>query len=323
MPEYRIVTHRRALSLAFTDPAKGRIRIALGTNDRGLAEARARQIWQARKEPASDRVADLWKAYVADKRIDDIDVDPSGSMLKALSPSFGNLIGHAITRDHCRTHYDRRRRKRRSDSTIRKELEMLRAALRHRLGAQAPAIWMPPPAKPRERHLDKDEVARLLAAVEAPHVRLFIILAITTGARMSALLDLTWNRVNFDDGFLDLNPGGRHITNKRRSIVPINARAKAALEDARAASLTDYVIEYGGGPIKSIKKAVAAAARRSGVTCSPHVFRHTAGVWMAQADVPMSKISQVLGHTTSRVTERHYARFSPSFLRDASEALEW
>ena len=38
------------------------------------------------------------------------------------------------------------------------------------------------------------------------------------------------------------------------------------------------------------------AAVRSGVPCSPHVFRHTAGVWMAQADVPMQKISQFLGH---------------------------
>jgi hypothetical protein len=58
-------------------------------------------------------------------------------------------------------------------------------------------------------------------------------------------------------------------------------------------------------------------------SCSPHVFRHTAGVWMAQADVPMQKISQFLGHTSTRVTERTYARHSPSFMRDAAAALNF
>ncbi|MFM7028476.1 MAG: tyrosine-type recombinase/integrase, partial [Chakrabartia sp.] len=81
--------------------------------------------------------------------------------------------------------------------------------------------------------------------------------------------------------------------------------------------------EWDGKPIKSIKKAVKRAADRSGVCCSPHVFRHTAGVWMAQADVPMQKIAQFLGHTTTRVTENTYARYSPSFMRDAATALEF
>jgi hypothetical protein len=56
--------------------------------------------------------------------------------------------------------------------------------------------------------------------------------------------------------------------------------------------------------VKSVKKATRKAAERSNVPCSPHVFRHTAGVWMGQADVPMQKISQFLGHTSMRVTER-------------------
>lgn len=41
---------------------------------------------------------------------------------------------------------------------------------------------------------------------------------------------------------------------------------------------------------------------------------------MAQADVPMQKISQYLGHTSTRVTESTYARYSPSFMRDAGKA---
>ena len=87
--------------------------------------------------------------------------------------------------------------------------------------------------------------------------------------------------------------------------------------------MTDFVIEWDGHQVKSIKKAIRMAAKRSGVRCSPHVFRHTAGVWMAQADVPMQKIAQFLGHTSTRVTERTYARYSPNFMKDAAAALNW
>lgn len=103
----------------------------------------------------------------------------------------------------------------------------------------------------------------------------------------------------------------------------LNDRAFAALEAAAKGAITDFVIEWDAKPVKSIKKAIRKAAERSGVHCSPHVFRHTVGVWMAQNDIPMQKISQFLGHTSTRVTEQTYARYSPSFMKDAAAALEF
>ena len=103
----------------------------------------------------------------------------------------------------------------------------------------------------------------------------------------------------------------------------MNVRAFSALEEAARGALTDFVIEWDSQQVKSIKKAIRMAAKRSGVPCSPHVFRHTAGVWMAQADVHLPKISQFLGHTSTRVTEQTYARYSPSFMKDAASALEF
>ena len=109
MPEYRLVKHRKRYSLAFTDPERGRVRIALGTNDRGLAEARAREVWRARHQPPSERLKDVWDAYVADKAIDGVDADPSGSTWRALEPSFGHRLASAITREDCRAHTEKRR----------------------------------------------------------------------------------------------------------------------------------------------------------------------------------------------------------------------
>lgn len=156
-----------------------------------------------------------------------------------------------------------------------------------------------------------------------PHVRLFIILAVTTGARMTAILQLRWDQVDFKHRTINFNQLNREQTNKRRPEVPINGRAYNALEEAARGALSDHVIEWDGNPVKSIKKAIRMAAVRSGINCSPHVFRHTAGVWMAQKDIPMQKIAQYLGHTSTRVTERTYARYSPSFMKDAAAALEF
>jgi integrase len=245
------------------------------------------------------------------------------SLWKNLEPDFGYKLGRAITKSDCRAYTDKRRKAGKSNSTIRTELEALRACLRWHYGKEAPQIAAPSPSKPRERFLTKEEAELLLSHIETPHVRLFVELALGTGARMGALLDLTWDRVNFTTGTIDLNPAGRDITNKRRTVVPMSRRVRIALEEAFPASLSDHVIEYGGKPVASVKKAIGAAARRAGVPCSPHVFRHTAAVWMAQADVPMQKIAQYLGHTSTRVTESVYARYSPRFMADAAAALDW
>lgn len=245
------------------------------------------------------------------------------SSWKALAPHFGHKLGHAINREDCRAYFKARSTLGKSNSTIKTELEFLRACLKLRYKGNAPSIWLPPASAPRDRYLTKAEFSDLLSQADTPHIRLFLILAVATGARMSAILDLEWSRVDFQHGTIDLRPPGRVITNKRRTVVPMNDRAREALVLASQAALTGHVIEYAGQPVKSVKKAIAALARRTGIPCSPHVFRHTAGVWMAEADVPMQKISQFLGHTSTKVTEATYARYSPSFMQDASAALNW
>jgi integrase len=243
------------------------------------------------------------------------------SLWKTLEPHFGYKLGKAISKADCRDYAAMRKRAGKSNSTVKTELEALRACLRWHYGKEAPQIPAPPPSKPRDRFLTKEQRDRLLSAIDTPHVKLFAILAFTTGARMGAILDLTWDRVTAET--IDFMPAGRDQTNKRRTVVPLNEQAKKALAEARPAALTDYVIEYGGKPVKSVKKAIAAASRRAGIKCSPHDFRRSAARWMAEADVPMERIAQFLGHTSTRITYETYARFSPRFMADAAAALDW
>jgi integrase len=321
--EYRLVRHRGQFSIAWTDPERGRIRVATGQNERGAAEAVASRIWRERSRPVSERVADLWPPYAADRATTALAKTRMASVWKNLEPHFGYKLGKAITKADCRTYTEARFRAGKSNSTVKTELEALRACLRWHYGKEAPQITAPGPSKPRDRYLTKEQRDRFLESIDTPHVKLFAILAFTTGARMGAILDLTWDRVDLDAGTADFEPAGRDKTNKRRTLVKLNPRAIAELKTAYEGRLSDYVVEYAGGPVKSVKKAIAAASRRSGIKCSPHDFRRSAARWMAEADVSLDKIAQFLGHTTTRVTYATYARFSPRFMEDAAAALDW
>lgn len=318
---YRLVKHRGKFSLAFTHPERGRVRIATGTHDRGRAEAIARDIWRKLNQAPSDRIADLWAAYVKDREQTVTRTDRFKATWAALEPHFGHRMGNAVNQDDCRAYARARKRAGMSDSTVKTELEFLRACLRFKYGNMAPKLWLPPASKPRERHLTKEEARTLLDAIETPHVRLFVILALATGARMSAILDLTWARVDLRRATADFRPAGRNVTNKRRTVVKLNEQALVALREAAQGALTDNVIEYAGKPVKSVKKAIGRAGERTGIPVSPHVFRHTAAVWAAEAGRPMSEIAQFLGHTSMRITEQVYARYSPEFLKGVSDAL--
>lgn len=218
-------------------------------------------------------------------------------------------------------------RRGRAAATVRYELGMLAVALRWAkkkgLIPEAPAIWRPEPPERRERHLSRDEFRRFLAEVKAPHARLYMVLAIATCARPTALLQLTWDRVDFGRGLIDLNPRGRVQNAKRRPVVPIASYALDPLREAYAARQGEHVVERGGKGLGSIKKAFQAASERSGVYATPYTLRHTGAVWRAEDGVSMPEIAQLMGHDDDRTTQKHYARFSPDFLRKAADAGRW
>ena len=95
----------------------------------------------------------------------------------------------------------------------------------------------------------------------------------------------------------------------------MNAQLRAALADASEGALSDYVIEHGRERVASIKNGFKAAARRADLKATPHMLRHSAAVWMAEANTPFPQIAQFLGHTDSRITERVYGRFLPHSLQ--------
>lgn len=186
----------------------------------------------------------------------------------------------------------------------------------------APFIELPGAPAPKERYLTRQEVGKLLDADAEPHIRLAILLMLTTAARVTAVLERTWDRVDFVRRQINLRTG--QGSRKGRAIVPMNNTIHDALQQARQAALSDHVTEWAAKPVKSIKRGFARAVRDAGLNdVSPHVLRHTAAVHMAEAGISMDEISQYLGHSETRITAAVYARYSPSHLMRAARALEF
>ncbi len=212
-----------------------------------------------------------------------------------------------------------------SNGTLIRELGVLRAALTWATNqqppwiARAPHIEMPEAPGSRERWLTRHEAGRLLDACETLHVKLFVALALHTGHRAGAILGLTWDRVDLTLRLIDLGKG--HGKKRRQRHLPINDALLPILVEAKKAATTPWVIEYRGKSVASIKTGFLASVRRAklrGVT--PHVLRHTAVTWMVQMEVPFPMIGHFVGMSVEMI-ERRYGHASPTWMRQASEAL--
>jgi integrase len=323
MPEFTLGRLRGGFAVSWQEHGRRR-RFQLKARSRKEAEA----LDVVRRETAAPgdlSVAAIWEAYREDRR--GRPIADAMKYVPTVLEHFGALRPDQITAEHCRAFTARRRADGRRDGTIWTELGHLRTALmwaqKRRLIALAPHIERPAKPAPRDRWLTHAEVSRLLDAATIPHVRLAILLMLSTGARVGAILDLEWRRVDLDRRQIDLRVSAEG-PRKGRAVVPINAGLHAALAEAREAALTDYVIEWGAEPVRSIRKGfhtAAMAAKLPGV--GVHVLRHTAGVHMAAAGVPMEQIGQYLGHSNVAVTYSVYARYAPEHLADAAAALDF
>lgn len=324
--EYTVQRFRGGFAIVWweNDPQTGaprRRRQQLAAQDRPSAEAEARVRWETGGDDSDWTVGRIMKGYLAS-----IAEKPSHQRRedawKAMTPFWNNVDPNLIDESMCKAY---RKTRKVADGTVRYELLQLSTALRwgrkeHHITAE-PDIWLPQPAESEPKHLSRAEFERFFAEVKADHARTYVMLGLFTMARPSAILDLTWDRVDFARRQIDFRSPDKARTKKRRVVVPIGDELLKTLQKAHQARTCQYVVEHAGGPVSSIKKAFQAASERSGVHATPYTLRHTGAVWAAEAGVPMPQLAQFMGHDDDRTTQKHYARYSPDFLRGVVDAI--
>lgn len=298
----------------------GRIRLIDGGPE---AEARRRLDVHAeaeravKKQQAEHTVGSLWEMWLKERERDGFSNEIYEANWVSLSPVFASrspaLLEKQDWREYAKSRFDLGR----SSWTVHTELSRLKAclnwAVENRKIPEMPLWWLPSRGKPRDLTLTVDEAERLIAsAVEHsdPHIYLFIVLALATGARHTAILDLKWERVDFVAGTIQydemLPPDPMSKSwRKGRATVPMGVLARHALEEAFAARQTDFVIEHGGRRLKTVRQGFADAVKRAGLSdkITPHTIRHTVSTWLEEKGVGIEARAKLLGHLHLETTK--------------------
>lgn len=311
------------------------------TKDRALAED-IRRTWLSAAGAVSKRafdavVGDLVDAYLAGH------VDLNGitdSQRWSLKPVRALLGRHTVAEldTGALAKYRATRAKMVKDGTIRRELGALRAVLQWAVDHDElardtilPKIGLPPASEAREQYLTEFEERRMWALAEGlaldrgrplreRRLGMFVCLALGTGARSAAIEGLTWDRVDFGAGLIDMREPGRRVSKKKRVAVPIGKRLAPVLMAWAAATTKGGVGVANIGPVLmhsgTTYKSFHRWAKAQGFQITRHGLRHTFATLRLQKGVPIWKVAGLLGDNVATV-QANYGHHCPENLRDA------
>ena len=251
------------------------------------------------------------------------------STIKKLNGFFGNKSVYSVSRKVSEEYL---RSRKVSPQTVERELNVLAATLnycfKNKLIKEKPeVINIKAQENVRSRWLTKIEIKRLLntnVLKSYKHIDLACKIALTCAARKEAILGLLTSQIYWDSGKRGLIDFRISDANKKpRSIVPVPQTMVDELKLACQESKLGFVIQANRGrPVKEVhylyKKAVKEAELGDDVCF--HTLRHTCAVHMAQSgNVSMNELSSYLGHTSTKITEKHYAKFFPEYMVNSSD----
>ncbi len=254
-------------------------------------------------------------------------------------PRFGNLRLPQVTREAVER-WIGERLQHVSGATVNKELMRMKHVLnravawRYLKDSPARGIARVREAPGRVRYLSDDERERLLSGADVTvtasdgrtwtrrrqpngRLRLYIVGALHTGARLGELTALTWADVDFKARTVRFV----HTKNGHARTVPMTDTLRALLlglprplsSSARVLPQHDRLV---------ISRSFARLVADLGIAnLRFHDLRHDAASQLTMAGVSQRAIMEVLGHRDPRMTMR-YQHLAPGHLRDAMRALD-
>ncbi len=220
-----------------------------------------------------------------------------------------------LSSDDVQAYINTRLGERAARETVRKELSVLRAALRE---AKIPpaGIVLSFSAKyiPRDRYLTREQFKRLLEKL-TPGRALWVTVAVYAGARLSELERMNWEDINLTAGWIKVR--GTKTAGARRP-VPIPEALNSVLRRIPKKLRVGLVI----GAWPNVRRDLAAACKRAGVPrVSPNDLRRTYASWLKQSGVDSAVVAKLLGHSSTRMVDLVYGRLADETLSAAVENL--
>jgi len=182
------------------------------------------------------------------------------------------------------------------------------------------------PERKMERFLSADELARLgtvlveaeRTGIELPSVIAAIRMLAFTGARLSEILDLRWDHVDFERACLRLPE-----SKTGPKIIHLNAPALEVLNGIKRQESSPWVIagRDQGKPLVNLRKPWHRIRERAGLGgVRLHDLRHSFASVGAAGGLSLPLIGALLGHTQAATTQR-YAHLAADPLKQATDLI--
>jgi integrase len=253
--------------------------------------------------------------------------------LKHLRQFFADYKARDITADRVTAYIAARQQEKALPSTINRELAALRRAfsLAERAGkvAQRPKFAMLQEHNTRTGFFEPSQFQALIDELPAYLKAVFQCAYITGWRVQSEVLTRRWEHVDFDAGWLVLEPGetkngeGRRfpLTPELRSLLEAQFDRVKGIAEAAGLSVPWVFPHDHGSPIRDFRGAWQSACKRAGLSDRiPHDFRRTAVRNLERAGVPRSAAMKMTGHKTESVYRR-YAIVDSAMLKEAAIKL--
>jgi integrase len=269
---------------------------------------------------------------------------PTGAMVRDVTRD------HVHSYVHARVNVGQKNESEASNSTKRSRYRHVRAffswAVEQDLVDESP---MDDVKKPRKEEKTKaflrpEDVEMILRAIDAHRkmregepghtpedewMKEMIRVAVGTGLRRGELLNLQWGDIDLDAQRLVVrNRDGFKAKNGNERTVPLAGDALDTLREmyeARSPLDNEPVFVDGNDDVpkpdrvsKRFKFYVRKAKLKNREELSFHSCRHTTGSWLSMQGVPIRVISEILGHSSTQVTEI-YSHLSPDVMDRAME----
>lgn len=168
------------------------------------------------------------------------------------------------------------------------------------------AIEMRAEKNARVRFLTDDERARLLEACRAsktPRLYLFVLMALTTGARRGEIEGLHWRDVDLDRGEAHV---GRTKNGDPRLLVLVPAVVEELRKHAGAPGTPVFGSRKAPGKVADMSYGFRMAIKGASIKDFRfHDCRHDAASTLAKSGATLLEIGDVLGHRQQQVTMRY------------------
>lgn len=210
-------------------------------------------------------------------------------------------------------------------SSVARKLAALKSFFRYLLREQRIArdplsfFSTPKQEKPLPAFLSVDEIFHLLGGVQgvgflAVRDRAILEVFYSTGIRVSELVGLNWNDIDFQLGIVRVVGKG-----SKERIVPIGAVALGALSDYNAEQQRKLErVMKGAKPVfinhrgtrittRSVARIVEKHLKASGIPSrmGPHGLRHTFATHLLNSGADLRVIQELLGHASLSTTQRY------------------